>query len=397
MKNLLFIVNAGKISPNENGGASVYFSHLELLHKAHYNITLLVVEWPTALAYKTEDYDEVLCFVDSIVQLKCASKSPQRGFKRLKNALFFPAVFEYFFLNQTNKEKLRAIAKLHAIDVVWAEWRWAALLAWYSTLKLPLVYAHHDWEYKLARLRSKQNLLKRFHNYQKKRVEFKLVKGVAACISGSFTETKEIHQLSNNPALYLPTTYTSVTTHLIPSKVPNIIHLGGMGTTANRLGLERFLDVCWEDIKAKHPSSRLLVIGSLKQASASLLEKLKDTNIDCLGFVKDLSRVLQPEDIHIIPWEYNTGTRTRVPLALNYQQVLVATKASVEAIPEIKNNQNALLFNDLHEMASGLISLMQNSTLRKELSKVGKATFFNKFTAESQLKNVKNFIDTIEL
>jgi glycosyltransferase involved in cell wall biosynthesis len=395
MKKILFIVNTGVISPNENGGASVYYSHLELLFKSGFQIQLLVIEWPGSTLYKEENYVEVKSMVEKIIPFNAYSQSPDTGVKRFLKALFSPETFEYYFLNKKNKKYLTNLVIANSIDVVWSEWRWAGLYAWYSKLSVPVIYAHHDWEYKLAKLRGKRSLLGKFHTFQKKRVEYKLVKGVDGCVSGSITESNEISQISKKESLYVPTTYKNIISQLPTNYSPNIIHLGGMGTTANRLGLERFLDVCWIDVKKNQPNIKLLVIGSLKQASETLLEKLEDSNINCLGFVKDLSEVLHPQDIHIIPWEYNTGTRTRLPLVLNYEQVLVATKESVKAFPEIKNNQNALLCNTLDEMTQNILNLIQNPNRIKELSKAGKETFFNKFTVDSQLEKVKKYLDRI--
>lgn len=394
-KNILFIVNSGIISSNENGGASVYYSHLEILFKAGFLIQLLVVEWSNSTPYKKEDYAEIEFMVEVIIPFKPEIKSPKKGFNRIIDAVISPETFEYHFLNDKNAHFLNEIILKNSVDIVWSEWRWAGILAWYSKLKTPVVYAHHDWEYKLAKLRSKRNLLGKFHTFQKKRVEYKLVKGVQGCVSGSITESEEIHKISKKEAIYIPTTYANVTSKLGANISPNIIHLGGMGTTANRLGLERFLDVCWKDIKRNHPTIKLIVIGSLSKASNTLLKKLNDRNIDCLGFVKDLSKVLHPQDIHIIPWEYNTGTRTRLPLILNYEQVLVATKESVIAFPEIENDRNALLCDTLEEMKIEISNLMQNSQRIKSLSKAGKETFFNKFTVESQVEKLKIFIQKL--
>ncbi|NQX84811.1 MAG: glycosyltransferase family 4 protein [Flavobacteriaceae bacterium] len=394
-KRVLFVVNSGKISPNNNGGASVYYSHLELIYTAGYDVVLLIIEWPNGALYRSEDYEEIEHFVDAIIPIKTISITPKKGFKRLWNALFYPEKFEYFFLNTSNVAQLKAICKAQRIDVVWTEWRWAALLACFAKLKLPVIYAHHDWEYKLAKLRSKKNILGQFHTFQKKRVEFKLVKRVTKCVSGSYTEAKEIEKISGNSAVYMPTTYDAITQKLEPNEIPNIVHLGGMGTTANRLGLERFLDVCWQDIKEKHPEIKLVVIGSLEQASAALLGKLDDSAICCLGFVKDLTHVMCPKDIHIIPWEYNTGTRTRLPLVLNYEQVLVATRASVEALPEIKHGENALLCENLEEMQEVISKLMLNRSEINILSTAAKKTFFNTFTVPSQLEKIKTLIETI--
>ena len=190
MKKILFIVNNGKISPNENGGASVYYSHLELLFKMGYEITILSVQWGENDIYKSSDFTEVKHMVKDIVSYKSYMVLPTKGISRLYNAIFRPQNFEYFFLNWYNNKYLRNLVEELKTDLVWSEWRWAGIWATFANLAMPVVYAHHDWEYKLAKLRSKRTFFGRFHTFQKKRVEFKLVKGVEGCISGSVTETK---------------------------------------------------------------------------------------------------------------------------------------------------------------------------------------------------------------
>jgi hypothetical protein len=135
------------------------------------------------------------------------------------------------------------------------------------------------------------------------------------------------------------------------------------------------------------------VVGSIKRAQPSLQEKLKDPNIQTLGFVEDLSTVLYPKDIHIVPWEYNTGTRTRIPVILNYHQALVATEPSVQCYPEI-TSENALLCNNLEEMKDAIIHLYSNSEKLHLLADKGNQTFKDNFTLESQKNKLKQFLKT---
>lgn len=394
MKKILFVVNAEKISPNANGGAAVLYSHLEQLHAIGYQVVLLAVEWNDSYHFKESDYQEVESFVSEILRYQINQGQKEGKLKRVLQAIFNPVAFEYSFVNSKNIRSLQTLVKQKSIDLIWCEWRWSAIWALETPLNIPKIYAHHDWEYKLALLRKKPNLKKRFHTIQKKRVEMKLVKEMTACISGSSTETKEIEQISKKKALYLPTTYHSVSSKLRAKKQPSIVHLGGMGTTANRLGLERFLDVCWLDIKKAIPTIELWVIGSLKRAQPSLQQKLEDHNIKRLGFVQDLESVLYPNDIHIIPWEYNTGTRTRIPVILNYRQALVATRASAQCYPEI-TEENAELCNDLKEMKEAIIHLYSDAEKLHLLANNGNQTFKDNFTLNSQKNKLKQFLNEI--
>ena len=394
MIKILFIVNSEEISANKNGGGAFIYSHLDLLHKAGYKVILLAVEWNAMYPFNVNDYIEVQPLVSEILSYKIENSKPANSIKRLGQALFNPTKFEYYFVNDQNTNALKKIVAKNNIDIVWTEWRWAAIWAMETNLNIPKIYSHHDWEYKLALLRSKPTLKKKFHTQQKKRVEIKMVKSMTACVSGSYTETLEIKAISNKPALYLPTTYTSVDNKLKPNTIPSLVHLGGMGTTANRLGLERFIDVCWDDLKKEIPNIQLNVIGNLNKAQETLKIKLEDSQINKIGFVKDLNSVLFPEDIHIIPWEYNTGTRTRVPVILNYSQLLVGTKESVKCFPEVNSN-NAILCEDLKEMKDAIIDLYSNREKLHLLAHKGKKTFNETFTSNSQLKSLQDFLKII--
>jgi len=401
--NILFLVNNTKISPNANGGASVYYSHLELLHKAGYSVHIMLMDWETSNAAeisKIEDSEhltEVNSFYTKVHHFKVCNPEVRFGLNRIKNALFFPGRFEYFFVNEENAVALRNHCENNKIDLVWSEWRWAAIIAQSAKLNVPTIYAHHDWEYKLGSLRTeKTSLAKKLHRAQKKRVELGIIQCVSGCVSGSFTETEEIKALGNKNAVYLPLTYNEVSISRQPSKVPSIVHLGGMGTTANRIGLERFLKVCWNDIKQQLPNVQLKIIGSLKHGSEYLLNSIEnDPQIVSLGFVEDLDGVLLPYDIHIIPWEHNTGTRTRIPLIFNYNQVLVATKAAAACYPEVIHNQNSSLAENLEEMSDQIIDLYSNQEKRIFIGDNGRETFKEHFVSEQQIEKLKTFINSV--
>jgi glycosyltransferase involved in cell wall biosynthesis len=224
-----------------------------------------------------------------------------------------------------------------------------------------------------------------------------LVKNVSGCVSASFTETEEIKTYGNSKALYIPLTYKEVKTTSNDSETPSIVHLGGMGTTANRIGLERFLEVCWNDLKQKLPNVKLKIIGNLKYASNSLKKRLEDPQIECLGFVEDLQPVLKAYDIHIIPWEYNTGTRTRIPLVFNRAQDLVCTKAAASCYPEVIHDENSILSDDLHQMTTHLIDLYDNKEKRIFIGDNARKTFQNHFTVGQQMKKLKMFVESIKL
>jgi hypothetical protein len=107
--------------------------------------------------------------------------------------------------------------------------------------------------------------------------------------------------------------------------------------------------------------------------------------------VENLQSVLKPYDLHIIPWEYNTGTRTRIPLVFNYAQVLVSTKAAASCYPEVVHEQNSMLCDDLPQMTQQLIDLYNNTEKRIFTGNNARKTFDEVFTVAKQVEKLQTF------
>jgi glycosyltransferase involved in cell wall biosynthesis len=169
-----------------------------------------------------------------------------------------------------------------------------------------------------------------------------------------------------------------------------------MNTVANRVGLQDFLDVSWPIICRKLSAPpELWVIGSLKGAPQTLLESLERAKAVCTGFVQDLSSALHLHDINIIPWGHNTGTRTRIPVALNYAQLVVSTKAAAGCLPELKTGEDCILVDDLAEMGREIVALLSDQPRRRKLASSGRKSFQRYYTCEAVQPLMNQFIDEL--
>jgi glycosyltransferase involved in cell wall biosynthesis len=231
-----------------------------------------------------------------------------------------------------------------------------------------------------------------------RRAEHEMARGSGAWAASSVTEGEQLRRLSGGTIGYFPTTYVRRALAELDACAapPRIVHLGGMATTANRLGLERFLDVAWPRIRrALGRDAQLLVIGSLDSATERLRRQLLETGAATPGFVPDLSQVLRPFDLHIIPWEHDTGTRTRAPLALSYGQVLVSTRAAVRCLPELESEKNCMLVDDLAQFADVVCQLFRDPDRRTALGRAGHATFEEHFTRAAVQERFDSFIRAV--
>ena len=139
------------------------------------------------------------------------------------------------------------------------------------------------------------------------------------------------------------------------------------------------------------------MVGSMKGAPVEFMAELKRAKAVCTGFVQDLGAVLRPHDIHIVPWELPTGTRTRIPVALNHAQALVSTKAAAICLPELRDNENCILVDDLREMGQAVNALLSDPDKRKRIADAGRNTFLQHFTRASVQPRFQQFLETLRM
>jgi glycosyltransferase involved in cell wall biosynthesis len=277
-------------------------------------------------------------------------------------------------------DELQNIIKLHDPDVIWAQHYLPALTS-VTQKDVPVIYAHHDWYYRVLSLR-----MNRPENQRLKGVEENLAKSVSSVVSGSYSECQELKRIGSKNVHYIPVSYKSEDINWDRAvEQPRIVHFGGLANTANQKGLQRFLDVVWPSLSSS--KFQLEIIGDMSEAPVTLVESL--SSFICHGHVLDLASVMNPGDIRIVPWEHSTGQRTSVPMAFNFGQIVVATGASVKCFPEAVDGFNCRLVENLEDMAPIIVELMRNDEQRLRLAKNAKDTFQKQFTRVALLERYR--------
>ncbi|MEM6457219.1 MAG: glycosyltransferase [Acidobacteriota bacterium] len=283
-------------------------------------------------------------------------------------------------------------------DLLWAEQlvpaTWLAGWAQRTGDRRPRVWGHYDWYSRIKSLRASGRLDPRrwLRHAQIERGETALLQRFDALVSGSASEAEDARGRGAHRALWLPLTHPIGAEPRVPmpadAPAPRVVHLGGMATTATRRGLARFLDVTWPRVVAlcarrDQAPPPLWVIGSLRGADADLRRRLDAVDAHCPGFVPDLDTALRPGDVHVAPWEHDTGTRTRVPRALARGQALVALDVVRRGVPVLVDGANVALAADLRSMADALVDLLDDPARRLRLARAGRDTFRRTFTVDA--------------
>ncbi|PQJ73317.1 glycosyltransferase [Polaribacter butkevichii] len=397
-KTILYITTDLLFLKNDfSGGSVVQKSHLSILLGLGYAIKILYVNTgnfsnnaPRFVSKnKTIFFKDHPILVDEIALSLTNVKV--NIFTKITQILGNPTGYYYKFINDQNNSFLNKYIEQNNFHFVWAQWYYAGLLA--VNLNITSFYVHHDWQYKLMKFKNKKSFKTSIITFSKKRIENKMIKNIDAIISVSDSDNQYFNELKYS-SIYLPVTYSF--NHIKKStakSTASLVHLGSLNTTANRVGLKNFLRNCWPSIKKQLPNVLLEIIGEMPDNDNDLICLIdQDKNIKVHGFVEDLTAVMHPYDIHLIPWNQDTGVRTRIPLIFYNKQCLVAMKNGVGGTAEITNNFNAILSDNWADYAKSIIKCYNDTNFRKELSNNGFNSYQENFSHESQFVRVKNFI-----
>ena len=409
----LFVVDDHPISRDAVGGASIVIrAHLELL--AHWNaeIHLLLLRRPErSLGFeefvkaRPREWNGVRgwCASHRIRDLRDAvpSKGLVAAGTRFVSSVRDPYSLFHIAQDEANTGAVGEVVDSVEPDLIWAEELIPALIARRARNGVPMVYGHHDWIWLLLRLSGADGMRGprgALNARLQRRAEELLVREVDGCVSAAAHEADQLAQLNDRVA-YLPATYAWPSEEL-PASVPSpprVVHVGGMRAVAGRIGLERFLEIVWPSVAAAFAMPpELLVVGSMDGATETLRARLAAAEARCSGFVLDLDSVLRPYDVHVVPWEHRTGSRTRVPLAMRHGQVVVSTRAAVDGLTGLVDGRNCVLVEHLHEMSNAIRSLLRDDARRREIGRSARETFLAEFTREGVQPRFDAFMTTLE-
>lgn len=420
----LFVFPNAPLSENYTGAATRYLNHFQALHRLGIDVHVWrpLAEDQLDRVYAFEHVEsanevsireQVLNWQDvtyqrrdNVHEVAATNGYFSRNLKTLYSAYTQP--IEFFFHDITPlKSQFQAALNRIQPDFIWANWTFSGVLVMSTNEdRIPWIYAHHDWLHKIYSIRTSAanwraylsfNLL----NTLRRKVEEEVVNSSTAVITGSATEGEEIRRAGQPNVFTIPTTYQSISVNLDqPAPAPvRFIHLGALQATANYVGLKAYLQkvhpVVWQKLEEKGISAEFWVIGDTRRIKPDLEALLRANRIILKGFVAELSDVLRPFDIAIIPYTENSGTRTKLPLLFNYGQVVVATENAVKGTPEVLSHDCCVVLKRIEDFAQVLVDLAEDAERRKTVGTAAKHFFERHFTLSAQMHSFQSAIDTI--
>lgn len=285
-------------------------------------------------------------------------------------------------------------------DIVWTGFQPSSILVLKAAVNLPWIHYIGDWRHKLRLLRNgnKVSLVKRLkarlYAYGEFRIDKIILNTCTVIQTASSVQGTQIKNISNRPVFVISQFYSLPEVKVItePShEPPKIIHLGSLRTTSNRIGLRDYLKNIHDGLNAI-TAYKLTVVGDTTGTNQELKNLLKKENVECCGRVDDLGEIVSAYDIGIIPYNYNTGMRTKIALFHKYKMPVLTFRKSVEGMEEIENDNNAILVDNFKEFEEKLILLINSLPMRMEIGNNGFKTFKNHNSLESQINKYKKII-----
>lgn len=157
----------------------------------------------------------------------------------------------------------------------------------------------------------------------------------------------------------------------VPNDQPNVVFTGSMDWMANIDGIQFLLRDVWPIVQRERPESRMTVVG--RNPPDALVQEARRVGYrwDFTGWVQETRPWVWESPIFVVPLRVGGGTRLKVWEAMALGSVVVSTELGVEGLPVV-HNEHCLLGNDPSDLARHILSVMDDASLRRRLSRAAR-------------------------
>lgn len=176
------------------------------------------------------------------------------------------------------------------------------------------------------------------------------------------------------------------------SERSDILYLGGFQHTPNVDAVLYFVREIWPLVKQKLPDVKFYVIGS---KVPQIIKKLVSSDIEIVGYVKNLGDYFNHCRLSIAPLRYGAGIKGKVGTSLSYGVPCVATSMAGEGMG-LKDGEEILIADTPQQFAESVINLYSNEALWNKLSTNG-FSFVNKhYSFDAAKENIADMLAQCE-
>ena len=182
----------------------------------------------------------------------------------------------------------------------------------------------------------------------------------------------------NVAALHLPPIYDGEIKSF--DERNDLLYVGGFQHPPNADAVEYFITAIFPKILQKSPSIKFKIVGSkIPKKIKKLCSKSK--NCEVLGYVMDLSKVLNDCRVMVAPLRYGAGVKGKVTECMSHSLPLVTTSIGAEGL-DLDDKECLLIADTSYDFAEKTLLLYENRKLWNRISKNSKTFIENNFSPE---------------
>jgi len=275
---------------------------------------------------------------------------------------------------------------------------WPALMC--SPRHSRTVYSCHDLESNLMRwrrLRKNSGIKLRTHAYWwvADWLEWRLLGRAGRFISVSASEAEKIRVRLGLSGEYIPIVAPGpAPAHAVGVEKAAIRFwlYGASSTTSNKIMLDHLANGLFAQLQAAIPSAEFHQLGNYSSYDADKIDWLRQ-HFQLHGFVKDPAAFFRPGDFCLIPYEQDTGFRTKLPEACGYGMIAAGYPATFACCPEMRDGYNCVIGSSPAELVEKLAKVSANETLRQRLADGAFETRQRDFSFDALLERYRRALD----
>lgn len=181
--------------------------------------------------------------------------------------------------------------------------------------------------------------------------------------------------------------------HLNRNSFPTISFVAMLSWRPNEKGILWFIDEVFPLIKKRLINIKLIIVGQNGDRIESYIRKLKEKNIEYIGYIKNLTSIYGRTSVFIVPILIGGGIRIKLLDAMTHGIPIVSTTLGAEGI-DVGDGKELLIRDHPKDFAKAVIKIIIDKNLAKRLSQ-NAYKFIKKHYNEEETKKVLNIINQI--
>jgi len=171
----------------------------------------------------------------------------------------------------------------------------------------------------------------------------------------------------------------------------NICFIGGYRHPPNVDAVLYFVKSVFALIQREFPEVKFKIVGN--EAPAELCA-LTSNNVELIGFVEDLSVILDNIRVTVAPLRYGAGMKGKVGMSLSYGVPVVGTSVAFEGMG-LRHEGEVLLGDTIEELAQAVCRLYTDEELWYRLSERGLAHVTGEYSVSVNREAIKGYLEEL--